>query len=298
MARDLAEVFPAAREVLQRAERALGLPLADIMFHGPAETLTLTHNAQPALFAHGMAVLEAARSLGPFPAVAAAGHSLGEFTAYCAAGSYDLESGIRLVRKRGELMHEAGTARAGTMAAVLGALGRSIADICAEARDLSGGEVLPANFNAPDQVVVSGDPDAVERAMELARAAGARRVVKLSVSGAFHSPLMNDASAGLWRALEAVPFLDPQLPVYSNVTAEPVSNAATARALLARQLTEPVRWTDVVQRLVRDFPQALFVEMGPGAVLTGLLRRTAPEAEVVSCGTVAELEALRAKVTA
>lgn len=295
MARDLVEAYPAATEVIQHADRVLGIPLSSIMFEGPLDALTLTHNAQPALFAHGIAVLETARSLGSLPVVAAAGHSLGEFTAYCAAGTYDFEAGIRLVRTRGELMHSAGRVRPGTMAAILGVLERPIGEICSEASELSGKEVVPANFNAPDQVVVSGYPEAVERAMDLARAAGARRVLKLAVSGAFHSPLMTEAKVGLAEALDALALADPCFPVYSNVTGGPVLEAPTARSLLARQITEPVQWTNVVRRLVEDFPDALFVEMGPGGVLSGLVRRIAPGVEVLPCGTAEELAGLAAR---
>jgi [acyl-carrier-protein] S-malonyltransferase len=299
MGRDLAGAFPAARDVFDAADTALGAPLSALCFEGPADTLTLTHNAQPALLTHGIAAWSVLQG-GASPTVrAAAGHSLGELTAYCAAGAFALADAVRLVRRRGELMHQAGVARPGAMAAILGDPARPLADLCDEAsRDPEGGLVVPANYNSPGQVVISGEVAGVEKAMALAKAAGAKRAIRLPVSGAFHSPLMAPARYEFSAVLGATPMSDPRVPVYANVNAEPVRDAGTARRLLEEQLTAPVRWTDSIERLTRDFPSALFVELGPGSVLTGLCRKIAPQVEAVSCGTVADVESLRARVAA
>ena len=290
MAKDLAATFPAAREVWERADDALGAPLSTLAFEGSAEQLTLTQNAQPALLAHAAAVWAVVRQrLAPLVR-GAAGHSLGEFSAYHIAGSLPLEDAIKLVRRRGELMQDSGAERPGTMAAILGSLARPIDEICREAGLV--GEVVPANFNTAEQVVISGEIAAVERAMELAKAAGAKRALRLNVSGAFHSPLMAPASAGLDMALSVARWSDPSFPVYSNVTAKRVGNATLAREQLLKQLTSPVRWAEVVQSMASEHPGALFVEIGPGGVLTGLLKRLAADHTAMSCGTVPEIAAL------
>lgn len=291
MARDLVGAIPAARDVFDRVDAALDASLSTLCFDGPAEELTLTHNAQPALFAHGLAVWHATREALDGRVRAAAGHSLGEFTAYCAAGAVTLEAGAKLVRRRGELMLEAGVRRPGAMAAVLGQLQEPVDAICRRAT-ADAGTVVPANYNSPEQVVVSGETTGVDRAIELVKAAGAKRAVKLNVSGAFHSPLMAFAQDGLGEALGEARFAAPRIPVYSNVTAEPAREAADAEALLLRQLTSPVRWTELVARLAADFPTALFVEMGPGNVLTGLVKRIAPQVATMTCGTPSEVEQL------
>jgi [acyl-carrier-protein] S-malonyltransferase len=295
MAKDLVDALPAARETLAAVDAALGEPLSTLCFEGPADTLTLTHNAQPALLAHGAAVWAAVRDRIAPHVRAAAGHSLGEFTAYHAAGAYDAARGARLVRRRGELMLESGARRPGTMAAILGDVAGGIEAVCARAT-AEVGCVVPANYNTPGQVVISGEVAAVERAMELAKAAGAKRAIKLNVSGAFHSPLMAVARGGLADALAAAELRDPDFPVYANVTAEPVTSADDARRLLLEQLTSPVAWTQLVERLAADFPDALYVEMGPGNVLTGLVKKTAPSVQTATCGTVPEVEHLLAKV--
>ena len=295
MARDLVDALPAARETFATVDAALGEPLSTLCFDGPGETLTLTHNAQPALLAHGAAVWAAVRErVGPHVR-AAAGHSLGEFTAYHAAGAFDVAHGVRLVRRRGELMFESGEQRPGTMAAILGDVAGGIEALCAKA-SADGGCVVPANYNTPGQVVISGEVPAVERAMELAKAAGAKRAIRLNVSGAFHSPLMAVARQGLAYALEQAQLRDPAFPVYANVNAEPVRSAADARRLLLEQLTAPVKWTQVVEHLASDYPDALYVEMGPGNVLTGLVKKIAPSVETTTCGTVSEVEQLLSRV--
>lgn len=291
MGRDLADAFPAARDVFERVDAALGTPLSALCFEGPAEELTLTHNAQPALFAHGAAAWAAVRDRVGDRVRAAAGHSLGEFTAYHAAGALGLAEGARLVRRRGQLMHEAGSARPGAMAALLGDLAEPIEALCARAT-AEAGEVVPANYNSPGQLVVSGEVAGVERLIELAKAAGAKRAVRLNVSGAFHSPLMAPAAEGLAAALATAGLGAPAFPVASNVSAEPVTDPAIAADLLRRQLTAPVRWTEVVTMLADRHPEALFVEMGPGNVLAGLAKRIAPNVATAACGTAAEVEQL------
>jgi [acyl-carrier-protein] S-malonyltransferase len=293
MGKDLAAAFPVAADVFRQADAALGEALSALCFDGPADTLTLTHNAQPALLAHGAAVWAVTRDSLAGSVRAAAGHSLGEFTAYHAADALGLPDAIRLVRRRGTLMYESGLARPGAMAAILGETDRSIDEICAEASSSpEGGLVVPANYNSPGQVVVSGEIAGVERAMELSKKAGAKRAIRLPVSGAFHSPLMQTAWQAFAQTLSHASLSDPSVPVYANVSAEPVTQAADARRLLLEQLTAPVRWTQLVERLVRDFPGALFVEMGPGAVLAGLVKKIAPGAECVTCGTPADVESL------
>ncbi|HKG93261.1 MAG TPA: ACP S-malonyltransferase [Gemmatimonadaceae bacterium] len=295
MGKDLADAFPAARAVFEEVDATLGAPISRLCFEGPADELTLTHNAQPALLAHGAAVWAVARERLAGRVRAAAGHSLGEFTAYHAAGSLSLADSASLVRRRGELMYRTGTERPGAMGAVLGQLGTPVDDICAQA-SAEAGLVVPANYNNAEQVVVSGEVSGVDRALELAKAAGAKRAVRLNVSGAFHSPLMEPAVAGLREALAARPPADPGFPVYSNVTEQPVERGSQAAELLARQLTSPVRWQGLVRNIAAAYPGALFVEMGPGNVLTGLMKRIAPDATVATCGTAADVEKLLLQV--
>jgi len=291
MGKDLADAFPVARGVFGEVDAALGADLSRLCFEGPAEELTLTRNAQPALFAHGAAVWCLTKDALRPHVRAAAGHSLGEFTAYHAADSISLPGAARLVRRRGELMYETGTARPGTMAAILGTTSSPIEEICQRASK-EAGQVVPANFNTDEQVVISGEISGVERAMELAKEAGAKRAVKLPVSGAFHSPLMEPAVVGLTDAIATSAFTDPVYPVYSNVTTQPSTTAVDAKDLLLRQLTSPVRWSTEVRNIATRFPEALFVEMGPGNVLTGLMGRLVKGARTFACGTAADVDKL------
>lgn len=286
MGRDLAESFPAAREVFERADEALGVSLSRLMWEGPADELTATHNAQPAILTHSVAVHTlVADRLGEVGM--AAGHSLGEFSAHVAAGTLTFEDAVRSVRRRGELMHRSGEARPGTMAAVIGLEDDALEAVCREASG-DGGVCVPANFNSPGQIVISGDVPAVERAMELAKEAGAKRALPLNVSGAFHSPLMEVAESGLREHLEGVTFTRPGFPVVSNVTAEPVSAVDEARLLLVAQLTSPVRWA-ASMRTMRSRGVTKLFELGPGKVLAGLMRRIDRDAEVESLGTAEQL---------
>jgi [acyl-carrier-protein] S-malonyltransferase len=289
MAKDLAERFAPARETLAAIDEALGLSLSRLMFTGPEEELTATQNAQPAILAHSAAVFAVVGPHVDGAAVAAAGHSLGEYSAYVTAGALAAGSAAALVRRRGELMQQAGTQRPGTMAAVLGLATAEVEAACREA-STGGGVVVAANLNASDQTVISGDPEAVAKAGAACKARGAKRVVPLKVSGAFHSPLMAPAANPLRQALEQAPFREPVFPVIANATAEAVRDRAHARRLLADQLTAPVRWVGCMQRVVEIAgANGRFVEIGPGNVLAGLLRRIAPAAQVTSLGTADEV---------
>jgi [acyl-carrier-protein] S-malonyltransferase len=289
MGRDLAERFPEARHVFQAVDDALGVSLSRLMWEGPDDELVLTHNTQPAILAHSAAVFAVVRErLGAV--VAGAGHSLGEYSAYVAAGSLSAPDAARLVRRRGELMHEAGSRRPGAMSAVLGLDPAGVEAACAEASG-PGGVAVAANLNAPDQIVISGDPDAVARAGDGCRSRGAKRVIPLKVSGAFHSPLMEPAVAGLDKALAGAPFAAPAFPVVANASAEPVRTPAEAVRLLSLQLTAPVRWIECMQTCAALAPDATFIELGPGSVLSGLLRKILPGARAITLGTAAEVEA-------
>jgi [acyl-carrier-protein] S-malonyltransferase len=288
MGAELAEVFPGARDVFRRADEALGFELSKLCWEGPEDELKQTENAQPAILAHSLATWMTVKDDLVGRVRFGAGHSLGEFTAYGAAGSLELEDALRLVRRRGELM---AASPPGTMSAILGMEPSAVEGICERVR-AEGGVVVAANFNSPGQIVISGEIRAVERAGELAKQSGARMVRRLAVSGAFHSPLMADVEAGLRAELERVSFRDPEFPVVSNVTAQPVTDAATARRNLVVQLTAPVRWSESVQRIaeagVRDF-----VELGPGKVLTGMLRRIDPELRGVEVGAPGDVHRLK-----
>jgi len=290
MGADLAARYPEARDTFAEADDVLGVPLSRIAWEGPEAELTATNNAQPALLTHSVAVLRVIGSrLGGV--ACAAGHSLGEFTAYVAAGSLAFADALKLVRHRGELMHHAGDERAGAMAAIIGLDDDVVADLCERASG-EAGVCVPANYNSPGQVVVSGDTAAVEAAMALARDAGARLVTRLNVSGAFHSPLMEPAVAGLAAHVRDVPFDNPRFPVLSNVNARPVTDAATAKEALIRQLTSAVRWTECV-RAMAGCGAERYLELGPGQVLAKLHRRIDRDATVQAVGTVRDVEALQ-----
>lgn len=290
MGKELAERFPEARAVFQQADEALGFALSTLMWQGPADELTLTVNAQPALLTHSAAVWAVLCS-ADIDVVAAAGHSLGEFSAYHAAGSLGFADAVRTVRRRGELMLGSGNARPGSMAAVLGLDDEVVEGVCHEA-STEDSVVVPANFNTPGQVVVSGDVAAVERVGPMLVSAGAKKVQPLAVSGAFHSPLMRVAEAGLQEQLEAVRFSDPAFAVVSNVSAQPVTDGAEARRLLVDQLTSTVRWTHSVRTMMQMGAER-FLEVGPGKVLTGMLKRIdrAAEGRGVALGTAEQVEA-------
>jgi [acyl-carrier-protein] S-malonyltransferase len=286
MGKDLAERYPEARRTFEAVDDALGVRLSRIMWEGPEEELTLTHNAQPAILAHTAAVLAVvAPRLDRI--AAGAGHSLGEYSAHVAARSVTVTDAARLVRRRGELMLAASRERPGAMAAVLGLATAEVQAACTEA---SGeGVAVAANLNAPDQTVISGDPPAVTRAGEGCKARGAKRVLPLKVSGAFHSPLMAPAVDGLREALAETTFTEAAFPVIANASAEPVRTGVDAKRLLADQLTAPVRWVECMQAAADLAPGATFVEVGPGNVLSGLLKRIVPGATTAALGSADEV---------
>jgi len=286
----LAREFPEAAAVFRKADAILPFPISLLMWEGPEEKLVLTRNAQPALFVHSLAVVRVVRSrIGPV--AMAAGHSLGEFSAHVAAGTFSFKDALEAVRLRGELMHQAGRIRPGAMAAVLGMEDEAVESLCGEVSAGTDGVVVPANFNSPGQVVISGDEAAVAAAAAIAPDRGARKVVPLAVSGAFHSPLMAPAENSLSAHLANVPFADPEFPVYSNVTGEAVTTGAEARKLLVRQLTSPVRWSAEISNMVQA-GVTRFVELGPGSVLAGLNRRNARGIETISLGEPDDMAAL------
>lgn len=268
MAKDFWEADPESRSLMEHADAVLGVPLSGICFTGPEEELRQTQNTQPAIFLHSMVV---ARKLSSIRPDMVAGHSLGEYSALVAAGAISFDDALRLVRLRGELMQKAGIERQGTMAAVVGLAPETVEDLCREAAAM--GIVQPANFNSPGQVVISGSVAGVRNAMVIARQRGAKLVKELVVSGAFHSPLMESARNGLKQGIDSARIRDAAIPVYANVTAEPATRAAEIRDLLYRQLTSPVRWEQTVKNMVRDGATD-FMEIGPGKVLQGLVKRT------------------------
>ena len=296
MGADLAAAHPEARDIFAAADDALGVGLSRLCFEGPADVLTLTMNAQPALLTHGAAVWAVVREQIGGGVVAAAGHSLGEFTAYHAADAIAFPEAVTLVRRRGELMSSEGNAKPGAMAAILGDMDVSGDELCRLAS--TDGVVVPANYNSPGQLVISGNVACVERAMVLAKEHGARRAIRLNVSGAFHSPLLAGAAAPFADAMERVHLADPRFKVYANVNAQPVTDAALARRLLVEQLTAPVQWARAMEGVALLYPDALYVEMGPGAVLKGLMKKIAPAVTVMTCGTAADVDSLLAAVTA
>ena len=282
MGHALAAASPAARGVFARADEALGEPLSRLAWEGPAEELDRTENAQPALLATSIAYLEALRERwgadAPLPAFAA-GHSMGQYSALVAAGAISLEDGIRLVRERGRRMQAAGGGRAGAMAAVLGLPEERLPELVEQAS--AHGIFGVANRNAPGQVVVSGERTAIEASLEIARSLGARKQVLLPVSVAAHSPLMADAAAAMRRVLADIPFDDPDPPLLANADARLLETGDACRAELVEHLTAGVDWVAAVERMVAA-GVATFVEVGPGRVLTGLVKRIAPEATAVA----------------
>lgn len=272
MGADLRDAHPVARETLEEADDLLGFSLSGLMAEGPKEALDDTVNTQPALYVHSVALARAAQAEGRLPAASwVAGHSLGEYSALAAVGALPFAEGLRLVRERGELMKAAGRANPGGMAALLGIEDEVAAQLCAEA-SAPGEPVQVANFNCPGQVVLSGAEAAVLRAMEGARAAGARKVVRLDVSIAAHSPLMEQARAALARRVEATPFQNASIPVVANVTAQPLRTPADIRAELVAQLTGSVRWADSMRFLLAQGITTV-IEIGPDSVLTSLMKR-------------------------
>jgi [acyl-carrier-protein] S-malonyltransferase len=285
MAAELLEHDESARELFQRAGEVLGLDLAGVCTKGDDALLTRTDIAQPALLTTCIAWFAVLQQRG-LEAAVAAGHSLGEFTAWVAAGALEFEAALRLVRRRGELMEEAAERNPGGMVAVMGLRDRDVIDLCEKAR--RAGTVVPANFNSPGQVVVSGEPPALEEVADSAKAAGGK-TVRLRVSGAFHSPLMDDAAHEFGRLVAEAPIRDPRIPVVANATGEPVRDADSVREAMGQQMTSPVLWTTCVGHMIAD-GISVFLEVGPGKVLTGLIRRTSSDAAAIAVGTLAQLD--------
>lgn len=304
MGADVAAASPAARAVFARADSRLGFALSALCFQGPEETLKETINTQPAIVAVSLALRAAleehltAKSVGErLQPAYVAGHSVGEYAALVASDALDLEDALELVRERGRLMHEEGTAIPSGMAAVLGLDDAIVQDVCAQATEetLAAlgeqatthpglGRVVVANINSPGQVVISGEQQALARAMELASARGAKRVVALAVSGAFHSPVMEPAAAGLARAVAVTPLRDATIPLISNISATPLTEADALRTELARQIVSPVQWVKTIEYLSAQ-GVGIFVEIGPGQVLAGLVKRIVKGATLFNIST-------------
>jgi [acyl-carrier-protein] S-malonyltransferase len=294
MGRDVCEASPAARAVFERADAALGLPLAKLCFEGPEQELRRTEIQQPALLTTSIALLRALEEQGPLAPAYLLGHSLGEYTALVAAGALPFEDAVTLVHARGRFMQEAVPPGRGAMAAVLGIGADAVAEVCRQAARETGAVVSPANLNAPEQTVIAGDAEAVERATALAKAAGARRTVALAVSAPFHCALMRPAAEKLAAELARVRFAAPKPPVVTNVEAEPNTDPARIPALLAEQVTAPVRFVECVRKLAALGVRRV-VEVGPGGVLNGLVARIERSLERERAGTLAELRALASR---
>lgn len=312
MGADVFAASPAARHVFEAVDQALGFSLSDLCFHGPEDILRETINAQPAIVTVSLALLAAFQEALSPPAHSpswssplapdyTAGHSVGEYAALVAAGALDLDSAALLVRERGRLMHHEGTVCPGGMAAVIGIDGETLQAVCQEATaqtvaSLSTaathpgqGQVAVANFNAPGQIVISGEQGALAAAMELAKARGAKRVIPLAVSGAFHSPVMQPAAAGLARAIDATNVYDTAIPIIGNIDATPLTAAAAIRAELAQQIASPVQWTRTIEYLT-NAGIIVFLEIGPGQALTGMIKRIAKGVTTINISTLAEME--------
>jgi [acyl-carrier-protein] S-malonyltransferase len=288
MGKDLAAAHSICRETFAEADAALGESLSTLFFDGPEDRLLLTENTQPAILAASVAVQRVARQHGIEPAFAA-GHSLGEYSAHVAAGTLSFADALRTVRRRGRYMQEAVPVGHGAMSAILGLDAAAVTGACEAAATEVGGVVTPANLNAPGQVVIAGEAAAVTRAGEIAKARGAKRVIALAVSAPFHCPLMTPAQERLAPELRALTANDPSIPVVANVDALPKTDAASAIHALIEQVSAPVRWEDVVRRLIADGART-FVELGPGTVLSGLIRKIDPAVTALSIENVQGLE--------
>ena len=290
----LNEAFPVAKHVFEEVDDALGQKLSTLMFSGDADELMQTQNAQPAIMAVGMAVVkvlesETGKSIAEL-AGCVAGHSLGEYTALCAAGALNITDTAKLLRLRGLAMAEAAKENMGGMAAILALTKQQITEVIANT-DLKGQVCVMANDNCPGQIVISGQNEALEAVMAGCQAAGAKRAIKLAVSGGFHSPLMQSAADKMRKVLADTPLQNPIVPVVSNVLAEPIQDAEQIKELLVRQVTGSVLWTDSIHKMVGDMGINHFVECGNGKVLAGLVKKTYPDIPVFSLGTPADIEA-------
>ena len=297
MGKSLAEEFAICRDTFTEADEALGEPLSALCFAGPEQQLLLTEHTQPAILAMSIAVYRLAQSRG-LAAAFSAGHSLGEYSAHVAAGTLSFADALRTVRRRGRYMQEAVAVGEGAMAAVLGLDAAGVEQVCAEVRqERADSVVTPANYNAPGQIVIAGHATAVTRAGEVAKTRGAKRVIPLAVSAPFHCPLMQPAEDRLAPELRALPVQDPSFPVVANVDAQPKRSAPTAIDALIRQVSLPVRWEDVVWRLIAEGVRT-FVELGPGTVLAGLIKKIDGTVTAVSVENAPGLEKALAAVAA
>jgi len=288
MCRDLYDNVKSARDAFEAADESLGFPISRLCFEGPEEELRQTINAQPALVVAEYACLEAAREISGNKLASPsflAGHSLGEYTALAVAGVLDFSTAVRLARERGRLMHEAGQKRAGSMSAVIGLDEDKLTDICRET------DVIMANVNCPGQIVISGAAENVARANEMATAAGAKRAITLQVSGAFHSPLMQPAVDNMVKYLDATTFKTPEIPVIGNVTALPLATPEAVKDELKRQLLSPVLWQRGIEYMIKK-GVTTFIEIGPGKVLTGLIKRIDSEVATQNIGDLSAVKAL------
>lgn len=283
MAKDIFENSVEAKEMIKTADDALGINLSYIMFNGPEDELKQTEFTQPAIFLHSVVLASLIRTLRPD---AVAGHSLGEYSALVSAGSIQFYEAIKLVRQRGLAMQYAGTIKKGTMAAIVGLNPDVVDSACKEAS--YAGIVQCANFNSPGQIVISGSVDGVHKAMEICKSKGAKLVKELIVSGAFHSPLMEPAIERLASALNQTNFYDAKIPVYTNVTAKPVTNKDEIKKLLLEQLNAPVRWEEIILNMINDGIEE-FYEIGPGKVLQGLVKRISTEVKCFGIDTYSDL---------
>lgn len=290
MAADLYEKYDLARAYFDRANEILEFDLQDICFNGPEDVLKKTIHTQPAIFVHSTIVSELLKNHGIHP-VAVAGHSLGEYSALVCAGVMSFEDGLKLVKQRSQLMYKAGQNNPGTMGAIIGLDAEKVYEICKSVD----GVVQPANFNSPGQIAISGSHEAVQEALQKAKDAGSRKAVELVVSGAFHSPLMKNAEDGLAIALNATPMNDSDIPFYCNVTAQPVRKGAEIKEKLLHQLTRPVLWQDIIARMAADGFKN-YLEVGPGKVLKGLLKRIDRSVNCDICGTADQVEAMGVNV--
>lgn len=314
MGADAFAASPAAKSIFETVDAALGFSLSNLCFQGPEETLRETINAQPAIVTVSLALLAALQESlstthtfsswsSPFTPDYTAGHSVGEYAALVAAGALDLNDAARLVRERGRLMHHEGTVCPGGMAAIIRMDADALEEVCqeataeasasatsgTEARHPGMGKVIIANFNAPGQIVISGEQRALQIAMERAKARGAKRVIPLAVSGAFHSPVMQPAAGTLAEAIRATALRDAPVPIISNISATPLTTAPAITEELAQQIAAPVQWTRTIEYLV-NAGVSVFIEIGPGDTLTGLVKRIAKDVTTLNIGTIADIE--------
>ena len=290
---DIFNAFPLVKEIYQHASDILAFDLAKVSFDGPKDDLKLTRITQPAIFTHSVAVFKLIQEIGIEPGIVA-GHSLGEYSALTACGAVSFSDGLRVVKLRGQLMQDADALEPGTMAAIIGLSSEQVDKICKEASKV--GVVVPANYNSPEQIVISGSICGVKYAVDLARDSGAKRAIELKVGAAFHSPLMSATTQEMMSALQELEIKIPQCPLVPNVTAKPTNSPEEIKELLIKQLTLPVRWVESMQNMISASAEE-FYEVGPGKVLTGLLRRIDRSFSCIPVGKVEDLESLKEHAT-